>query len=921
MEAPKIDLAISIQPSFIESKTFAEFIPLHYVEQLIKSPYLKDKWDLTNYSQKSASRNYINEQQQLLSFLPKWKKALKSFLVKYIKPKHKWGRVFPSKSLGSTSFAKRTRNTLIKKYYLDFDLSNAQPEILRNICVANNLPCETITKYCNEREQIIADIIKASGDKVDRALVKSLMISISFYGSFKGWLKENNIEPFPEPVIIADYCSEIRLITQIIKKKNVDMFKTIERNKKEKNEGNVDGAFLSTYLQEWELRIVENVLIHLCTETNICLTDMVNVFNAIYEFDGLKLFKESIEKYGGHEKLLELMNKLNLEFGFDIKWEIKPIEKFYEIEFIEPIIVDKEEEREQKKLEKDLEREQKKIGKDAEREQNKIEKEAEKKEKKKEAERLKELKELEKEMKKEENELKKQADFKAKIEKLKKEYEGGIADNDKHCADLIYNQIKENIVFSKKTLYYKNNYMWFSDERIIHSLLSIVISNSGIRKLNEDTGNINDYMQNRRNSQNVLQLIIDLAVSNANDDWANKMYKSSLGYILFKNGYYDFKKSMFIPFTSEKEIEDEEGNVIDYETIPNSLYDHSIIFMERIPYNFEMCEDKTYLKSVKQRMFIDPFGEEVADYYILNLARGLAGDCMKRVLFGIGDGNTGKSAMTTAVKSAIGGYFGTFNANNIAVKKIVNPDDAQSLRWVMLLVSKRIIVSNEIEPDVVINGSVLKKLSSGGKDDIVARGHQKNEEEYQISFLPIIFANDLDKISPMDDAIVNRVRAIPYEKIYVDEPKENDPFELKIDPKFDEEIQTDKFRNAFMLLLMKAYKKFIKNEKVEIEPPHIKKAILKTFGKVDTYIEKLENDFEITNDPEDYIESAVLIEWIKLNKLNISITKLGRDINKYCILKKFENVESKVKKISGKARQCWFGIKPIDVDDDDKDMC
>ena len=73
------------------------------------------------------------------------------------------------------------------------------------------------------------------------------------------------------------------------------------------------------------------------------------------------------------------------------------------------------------------------------------------------------------------------------------------------------------------------------------------------------------------------------------------------------------------------------------------IYNHDIIFLEQIPYDFEMCEDKEYVKSVKQRMFIDPFGEDVADYYILNIARGLAGDAMKRCLFGIGDGNTGKS--------------------------------------------------------------------------------------------------------------------------------------------------------------------------------------------------------------------------------------------------------------------------------------
>ena len=855
---PQIDLAISQQPSFIESNTFIECIPLHYVEQLSNNPCLQDKWDLKNYSQKIAAQSHLNEKKQLQSYLKKYRKFLKGFVVEYIKPRHKWGRVFPSKSLGCCSFAKRTRNTLIKKFYLDFDLANAQPEILRNICLANNIPCETITKYCNEREAIIADIIKASNNTVNRDLVKSLVISLSFYGTFKSWLEREGIEPFPEPVIVAEYCAEIRIIAEIIKKQNMQMFKTMSRLKLDKGETNVMGSFLSTYLQEWELRLVENTLKRLCNVTSICDvntgTDMVTFYNAIYEFDGIKLNKERVEKYGGTEVLLKLMNKLNLEMGFDVKWEVKEIEKYYkEVEFTEP-----PEEQSREDI-KEFEKEQKKLQKEKEKEQ-------------------------------------KNKEYHIKREAIIDENREILADNDIEAAEIIYAQIKDNIKYSNKKLYYKNNKLWFSDDNMINSLLSVYISKSGIKRLN-DGNELIDYVQNRKNSQNVLKLVIDLAVNNVDNDWSLNMFKSSHGYILFTNGYYDFKQSMFIPEDS-------------------SLYNHEIIFTEQIPYPFVMCDDKEYMQSVKQRMFIDPFGEEVADYYILNIARGLAGDCMKRVLFGIGDGNTGKSAMTLAMKSVAGGYFGTFNANNLAVKKFANPDDAQALRWVMLLASKRLIASNELEPDVVINGSVLKKLSSGGKDDIVARGHGGYETEYQIGFLTFIFANDLDKITPMDDAIVNRVRAIPYEKKYVEDPTD-EKYELKIDPNFDEEIKTNKFRNAFMLLLMKAYKKFNKNNRVEIEPHQIKKAIVNTFGKTDNYIDSFKIDFEFTDCETDYVESSVIVEWIKNNKHNITITKLGRDINKYVNQNNLKNISSNVKKISGKPRRVWIGIKMIEEEEDD----
>jgi len=852
MEAlPQIDLAIKPTASFIASKTFIEKIPKHYVEQLIEYEGLNDKWDISNYSQKIAAQNYINEKQQLKSYLANYQKKCDGFIVHYVPAKHKWGRVFPSKSLGMTSFAKKTRNTLIKDLYYDFDLKNCQPEILRCICVSNDIPCKVITQYCSEREEIIASIIEESGGIVTRDLVKSLIIRLSFYGGFDGWLEENNIEPFPEPVIVKAYRNEVSKIAEAIKNKNDPLFRTMERIKKARGETNVMGSFLSTYLQDFELTIVDKVMQWLCCDTMICYTDTPNHFNAIYEFDGIKLSMERVNALmaGGSSALLQKMNSIIRSIGFDIVWEQKPITKYYEIQWVaQPVSLIKE-----PRLDKSaLIAEKKKIQQE-------------------------------------------------ETVRLKNENEGFLANNDLEASMMIYSQIKNQLKYSNKIFYYKDNYRWIADTEGVKSKLGNFIRNSGIKRLNTFTNTIEDYAQQRKLGQNILNDVLDIAIVHCDDEWCKTMYSSSLGKILFNNGYYDFSKGVFYAFE-------------------NPLYDHSIIFIEYITYDWifqNAAADKEYIDSVKQRLFITPFGADVADYYLLNIARGLAGDVMKRALFGIGNGNTGKSAMSAAIDSVCCGYCGTFNANNIIKKKLTTGDEGQQSRWIMMLLSKRIIISNEIEPDVIISGTALKKITSGGFDKIVARGHGGNETEFKISFLPIIFANDLDKISPMDDAIVNRVRAINYTKTYTLTPDPGNPDELLIDEGLKNEIITEKFRLAFMSLLMQAYKTFVKNKLVEFEPVEIKKAFISTFGHIEDYITTFCNEFEFTDNAEDFLSNDDINEWIKNNKLAITSTKMSREINKYIEKKGFTCVEIKIKKIGGKCLRGWIGIKERENNNDD----
>lgn len=404
-----------------------------------------------------------------------------------------------------------------------------------------------------------------------------------------------------------------------------------------------------------------------------------------------------------------------------------------------------------------------------------------------------------------------------------------------------------------------------------------------------------DFVQNRKFTKTVL----DTAIEHKNLDWYNKILHSSLGKILFNNGYYDFKVNKFY-------------------NIDDELFDKSIIFIEKINYNWESNfteKEHDYINQIREKLFYTPFGVDVGNYYILNLARGLAGDCMKRCLFGIGSSNTGKSIITSALKSTCGGYFGDFNAVNIAYKPNSSGDEAQKLRWLMLLQSKRIIASNEIQMGIEIDGNMIKKISNGGLDAITARGHCGNETSFKIGFLPIIFANDIDKISPKDDAVINRIRAIHYEKVCVENP--TNEFEIKMDVHLNDEIETPLFRRAFMKIIMEAYHEFHSNNRIEIEPEGIKKAKIDIFGANVTIISSFTEEFEITDNENDYVPSSEIVKWLNDKKCKVSITKFGLELNKYVKLNNLQNVVSKLKKIKGKPKQCWIGVKSIEEIEED----
>ena len=358
-------------------------------------------------------------------------------------------------------------------------------------------------------------------------------------------------------------------------------------------------------------------------------------------------------------------------------------------------------------------------------------------------------------------------------------------------------------------------------------------------------------------------------------DWMEKMEDSSLGYLLFKNGIYSFKHNEF-----------------------REKFDPNILFFHRIEYEYS---NTSY--DIKDRIFYQQHGEETGDYLIELLARALAGDCLKNISFCLGTTNGGKSRFASILQTSLGGYVGTFQGECLATSNST-ADEASKNRWLLDISKKRIAYSNEIKTDCVLNGNYMKKISSG-EDRLIGRGHYQAEQTFKSHFLPLIFANDLPQIKPFDEAMDGRTIVFPFDKQYSMTPTGD---QLQADPNLSKEMETVEFKLSVLHTLLNAYQEYLKRGKLPV-PEKCRQSRKEWIDAEPNLMESFKQTYEITNNEKDYILSSELVEWVKSK--GITITKLGRDINKYSEGKGFTNVKTKPKKIQGKTCNCWVGIRSI----------
>ena len=362
-------------------------------------------------------------------------------------------------------------------------------------------------------------------------------------------------------------------------------------------------------------------------------------------------------------------------------------------------------------------------------------------------------------------------------------------------------------------------------------------------------------------------------------EWLLRTEKSSIGKLLFKNGYYDSETKELCDFNPE------------------------IVFFGRISYDYVPVEDTD---DVERRFFTDPLGEVSGRRMLGVWSRAALGIRQKKVFFGLGAAQAGKSTTSEAVKNAFEDYVGTFTANDITFKQS-SADEAAKLRWALLLRHKRIIISNEIETTQSIDGNMLKKLGSG-TDDLIGRTHGGNETRFSPTFLPVVMANDMPKIKPLDTAVSNRLEIVSYKKPFVDEP--TGPHELKSDPNVSTEIMTLEFKQTLVSLFIKYF--HLPLEKSEDAAIAMGEWVDAKTNIIDVFL----NAFELTQDPAHFIPSADIEVWVGRLNLGISYKAFCIMFDAHCT-KTRVTIERKDKKIGKKVSKHWFGLQKQEEEEEE----
>lgn len=330
-------------------------------------------------------------------------------------------------------------------------------------------------------------------------------------------------------------------------------------------------------------------------------------------------------------------------------------------------------------------------------------------------------------------------------------------------------------------------------------------------------------------------------------------------------------------------------------------FDKTKVFMARIPRRFPLARDRALESEINARLFIHPFSSEaVGSYMKMRLARSLAG-CYrdKKFICALGEPDCSKGTITKALRSAFGGYVVEWNANNLIYNSHSGADEAKRLAWIFKFANARLAISNEARMDknVSLDGNLIKTLSSGG-DEMSARNNFCDELPIIIRASFFYLGNDMPSITPKDAGIQTRIRMIRFTKRFVDHPSGEN--ELLADPLVKERLCTPTWSDALFWIIMDAYS-LAMEEPVEVLEETKEWIPCETVEFRRVLEDKYTINVADTSD-DNFVPSRDIIAYLKAMNVNLSDTKIGRELSKLGLIKDD-------KRIDGKTIRIMRGIK------------
>lgn len=174
------------------------------------------------------------------------------------------------------------RHTLARGTMTDLDIVNAHPVILQHYCINNNITCDYLTEYINDRDAIIYNVMESDNCSRDDAKIHFLSII-------------NGAYPKSGNFFITNFFEEMKNIHQLVTIRNPALLalalKKIEKKRQEFNKLNIDKFFfenLNGTVVNMMMCEAENNILSIMEES----LKTMNIRVATLCFDGVLIYKK-----------------------------------------------------------------------------------------------------------------------------------------------------------------------------------------------------------------------------------------------------------------------------------------------------------------------------------------------------------------------------------------------------------------------------------------------------------------------------------------------------------------------------------------------------------------------------------------------------------------------------------------------------
>lgn len=304
-----------------------------------------------------------------------------------------------------------------------------------------------------------------------------------------------------------------------------------------------------------------------------------------------------------------------------------------------------------------------------------------------------------------------------------------IATDDDEASDAFLSVHKDNIKKSEdgRMFLRLDSGIWTCNKSIIEQEFLLMCL-----KMNIVDHNGNSYSKKVSKTSGITRAVV--AKVERDDSFLTDLWHSNLGYLCYRNGYWNFKDHKFIPWGLNDPV-------------------MSTMCIKR---DFVQERNEEIIQQVEKRLWESILPDiEVRTFFKKYLARAMAGHVEEKCWnVCIGQRNTGKGCLISFLQNAFGCYIQTVGAENFLLKGGVS-DNAKSQSWMLDHEFTRLAVSNEftLEDDkgrrLKINGNAIKRFASGF-DKQCGRKCYMDETYFFIQARLLMMCNELPPCAPAD---------------------------------------------------------------------------------------------------------------------------------------------------------------------------